>query len=156
MFTSKSLKMGFVALFSCLALMLGMFASTGIASAHSANAAQSKTSTSQTSLNWRRRHHHHDFVCVKVTFVKVVFVPVHQNWWDSQTLNDWNSWGQWDTQQNLSWSQNSAFFDTNPWDFNNFNMNEENHFQGFFIVIVTEKIFCGGQFERETSFSFDR
>ncbi len=40
------LKVGFVGVLSCLALMLGLFSSTGIASAHSTQALQSQTSAS--------------------------------------------------------------------------------------------------------------
>ena len=43
---STRLKVGFVSVLSCLALMLGLFASTGIASAHSAQATQSQMSAS--------------------------------------------------------------------------------------------------------------
>ncbi len=40
------LKVGFVGVLSCLALMLGLFSSTGVASAHSTQALQSQTSAS--------------------------------------------------------------------------------------------------------------
>src|SRR3989442_10089527 len=43
---STHLKVGLVTLFSCLALMLGLFSSTGIASAHSTQALQSQASAS--------------------------------------------------------------------------------------------------------------
>jgi len=43
---STRLKVGFVGLFSCLALFLGLFASTGIASAHSTRAQHSQASVS--------------------------------------------------------------------------------------------------------------
>src|SRR6266849_2055847 len=43
---SKHLKVGLVTLFSCLALMLGLLSSTGIASAHSTQALQSQASAS--------------------------------------------------------------------------------------------------------------
>ena len=43
------LKVGLVTLFSCLVLMLGLFSSTGIASAHSTQALQSQTSQANTS-----------------------------------------------------------------------------------------------------------
>src|SRR5713101_8381729 len=46
---STHLKVGLVTLFSCLALMLGLLASTGVASAHSTQALQ--TQTSQTSVS---------------------------------------------------------------------------------------------------------
>src|SRR6266446_2630961 len=53
---STRLKVGFVSVLSCLALMLGLFASTGIASAHSAQATDSQVSAStsvSTSANAR-------------------------------------------------------------------------------------------------------
>ncbi len=40
------LKVGFVGVLSCLALMLGLFSSTGVASAHSTQALQSQASAS--------------------------------------------------------------------------------------------------------------
>ena len=40
------LKVGFVGVLSCLALMLGLFSSTGVASAHGTQALQSQTSAS--------------------------------------------------------------------------------------------------------------
>src|SRR6266849_3203030 len=43
---STHLKVGLVTLFSCLALMLGLLSSTGIASAHSTQALQSQASAS--------------------------------------------------------------------------------------------------------------
>jgi len=43
---STRIKVGFVGFLSCLALMLGMFTSTGVASAHSTQAAHSQTSAS--------------------------------------------------------------------------------------------------------------
>ena len=41
---STRLKVGFVAVLSCLTLLLGLFATTGIASAHSSQAAHTQTS----------------------------------------------------------------------------------------------------------------
>jgi hypothetical protein len=43
---STRLKAGFLSVLSCLAIMLGLFASTGIASAHTAQATQSQVSAS--------------------------------------------------------------------------------------------------------------
>jgi len=51
---STRLKVGFVGFLSCLALMLGMFASTGVASAYSTQAVHSQTSAS-TLVNDRGR-----------------------------------------------------------------------------------------------------
>jgi hypothetical protein len=51
---STRLKVGFVGFLSCLALMLGMFTSTGVASAYSTQAVHTQTSTS-TLVNDRGR-----------------------------------------------------------------------------------------------------
>src|SRR5262249_43688347 len=48
---STHLKVGLVTLFSCLALMLGLFSSSGIASAHSTQALQSQVSASTLAAN---------------------------------------------------------------------------------------------------------
>ena len=55
---STQFKVGLVTIFSCLALLLGLFASTGVASAHSSQAAHTQTSQVSTSTEdqqWCRR-----------------------------------------------------------------------------------------------------
>jgi hypothetical protein len=47
------LRVGFVTVLSCLALLLGLFASTGTVSAHSAQAAHTQTSVSSVSTDVR-------------------------------------------------------------------------------------------------------
>src|SRR2546425_7160502 len=54
MLVSTSLKVTFVTVFSCLALLLGLFTSAGIASAHSTHVLHSQTSTSQSAEQLRR------------------------------------------------------------------------------------------------------
>ena len=58
-------KVGFVTFLSCLTLLLGLFFSTGIASAHSVQAHQAQTSASVSTADrcyrvFVRRHHHFD------------------------------------------------------------------------------------------------
>ena len=55
---STQFKVGLVTIFSCLALLLGLFASTGVASAHSYQAAHTQTSQVSASTEdqqWCRR-----------------------------------------------------------------------------------------------------
>jgi hypothetical protein len=52
---SLSMKVGLVSLFSCLALLLGLFSSTGMASAHTANTLQSVHISSSTLADPKRR-----------------------------------------------------------------------------------------------------
>ncbi len=161
---SNSLKVTFVTMFSCLALMLGLFSSTGIASAHSAHTLNSQTSASQSAEQWRNR-------CRLLIIEKVVFVPRH-TWWNNNWNNDWNNQGNdsWNNSWNNGWNnnwnngfqpdQNLQFSeDTNGFDFNhdnldNFNRFDENRFGGFFIVKVTEIRTCHG-FRDNRFFQFD-
>ena|SRR2546422_732842 len=157
---SNNLKVTFVTMFSCLALMLGLFSSTGIASAHSAHTLNSQTSASQSAEQWRNR-------CRLLIIEKVVFVPRHTWWnnnWNNQGNDSWNNG--WNNNWNNSWNngfqpdQNLQFSeDTNGFDFNhdnldNFNRFDENRFGGFFIVKVTEIRTCHG-FRDNRFFQFD-
>jgi hypothetical protein len=49
---SIRLKVGFVGVLACLMLVLGLFSSTGVASAHSTQAVHSQTSVSTLTDNW--------------------------------------------------------------------------------------------------------
>src|SRR5712692_8665307 len=146
---SNSLKVTLVTIFSCLAIMLGLFSSTGIASAHSATALQSQTSASQSAEQWRARR-------CQVFFVeRVVFVPTH-HWWNNGSNNGWNNGSNdgwvngldngWNNgflpDQTFQFSENTNNFDFNHGDFSNFNRVDENRFGGFFIVKVTEIRIC--------------
>src|SRR5579864_4130877 len=98
MFTSKRLKLTFATILSCLVLMLGLFATTGVASAHTSNAAQSKASTSQSAAD-----HHRDRNCRVLVIEQVIFVPFQNEWWN----NDWNNWGWQQSDQNIQFWQNN-------------------------------------------------
>jgi hypothetical protein len=148
---TNSLKVTFVTIFSCLAIMLGLFASTGIASAHSATALQSQTSASQSADQWRER-------CQRVFIVRKVFV---RNWWDNPWNNGWRNG--WDNGWNNSWNNGQErdfqFSDTgsnlffNPDQFGFFNRGDE--FGGHFVFKVTEVLICRGHREHRF-FQFDR
>ena len=161
---SNNLKVTFVTMFSCLALMLGLFSSTGIASAHSAHTLNSQTSASQSAEQRGNR-------CRLLVIEKVVFVPRH-TWWNNNWNNDWNNQGNdswnnswnngWNNNwnngfqpdQNLQFSEDTNGFDFNHGDFSNFNRFDENRFGGFFVVKVTEIRTCHG-FRDNRFFQFD-
>src|SRR5260370_32365723 len=130
---TNRLKVTFVTMVSCLALMLGLFSSTGIASAHSAHTLNSQTSASQSAEQWRNR-------CRLLIIEKVVFVPRH-TWWNNNWNNDWNNQGNdsWNNSWNNGWNnnwnngfqpdQNLQFSeDTNGFDFNHDNLDNFNRF----------------------------
>ena len=141
---SNNLKVTFVTMFSCLALMLGLFSSTGIASAHSAHTLNSQTSTSQSAEQWGNR-------CRLLVIEKVVFVPRH-TWWNNSWNNNWNNGFQPD--QNFQFSEDTNGFDFNHDNLDNFNRFDENRFGGFFVVKVTEIRTCHG-FRDNRFFQFD-
>ena len=153
---SNNLKVTFVTMFSCLALMLGLFSSTGIASAHSAHTLNSQTSASQSAEQRGNR-------CRLLVIEKVVFVPRH-HWWNNGWNNNWdngwnNSWNNgWNNEfqpdQNFQFSEDTNGFDFNHGDFSNFNRFDENRFGGFFVVKVTEIRTCHG-FRDNRFFQFD-
>ena len=165
---SNNLKVTFVTMFSCLALMLGLFSSTGIASAHSAHTLNSQTSSSQ-GADQRIGG------CRLLITERVIFVHSHPWWnngWDNGWDNGWNnSWDNgWNNGWNNSWnnrwnngfqpeqdfqfSENTNGFDFNHGDFSNFNRFDENRFGGFFVVKVTEIRTCYG-FRDNRFFQFD-
>ncbi len=144
MLHSKRLKIAFATLFTSLTLMLSLFASTGIASAHTANAAQSKASTSQSAEQNRDRD------CKLIIREHVTFVPLQVVWWN----RDWNSWGQRFADQDRDFTVNSSNLDTNQGHFTNFDRRDRNHFFGFFIVRVTEILKCGNHVVKVHTFSF--
>lgn len=154
---TNSLKVTFVTIFSCLAIMLGLFASTGIASAHSATTLQSQTSASQSAEQWWSPR------CRVFTTENVVFVPTH-HWWNNSWNDRWNNgWNNgldsgWNNgflpDQTFQFSENTSNFDFNHGDFSNFNREDENRFGGFFIVKVTETRICHG-FHDNRFFQFD-
>jgi len=136
---SNSLKVTFVTIFSCLAIMLGLFSSTGIASAHSANALQSQTSASQSATQWQRQR------CFRTIVVRRVFV--RDWWWGNQWGNQWgNRWGNgWNNHipQNQSFQFNdngdNLFFNPNQFGF----FNGGSPFGGHFVFQVTVIRICG-------------
>jgi hypothetical protein len=150
MFTSKSLKVGFISLFASLALLLAMFTSTGIASAHT---------TSSQSVDGHHRH------CRLLILETVTFVPFNNfgfNTWNpnNQWNNGWNNNNPWGFQQNqnMSFWQNNNWdnnqWDNNQWDFDHFNGFGQNNINGFFIVRVTEIRVCNGHHNGQHSFEF--
>jgi hypothetical protein len=151
MFTSKSLKVTFITIFASLALLLGMFASTGIASAHTASAQQSKTSASQAVDAGRNRH------CRLFIRERVVFVPETPfffNPWFNNGFNTFgNNWWQ-NRNENFSFWRGNNDFDFNQWDFTNFGGFDQFHNQGRFIIIVTETRICNGHHSGERSFDW--
>ena len=145
MSNSKSLKIAFATLFTSLTLMLSLLTTTGIASAHSANAAQSKASTSQ-SAEQRKK----DRDCRLIIRQHVTFVPFRNLWWDNQ----WNNWGRQFANQDRNFTVNASDFDTNQWHFNNFDRRDRVHFGGFFIVRVTEILKCHDHVVKVRTFTF--
>jgi hypothetical protein len=146
MFTSKGLKLTFATILSSMVLMLGLLGTTGVASAHTASAAQSKASTSQSTDQW-----HRDRNCRVIIIEQVIFVPFQNEWWNPE----WDMWGWEQANQNFSWTaNNTSGFDTNQWDFNNFN-HDDDQFGGFFIIKVTEIIICHGHHHGSHHFEFE-
>jgi hypothetical protein len=148
---TTSIKLTFVTIFTCLGLILGIFASTGVASAHSTTALQNKASTSQSDALGRNRH------CRIRVIETVVFVPFNNQWNNWGMNNGWNNqWNnnQWQQNQNMSFWQNNSNFDSNQGDFENFSGFGQRNVNGFFIVKVTEIKFCNGHHSGQRNFEF--
>jgi hypothetical protein len=135
MLNSKSLKIAFATLFASLTLLLSLFATTGIASAHS---------TSQSA------EHNKDRKCVLIIREHVTFVPFR----NLRGNRDWDSWGWRFANQDRDFTINANGFDNNQWHFNNFDRRDRNHFAGFFIVKVTEILKCNGKVQKVQTFTF--
>jgi hypothetical protein len=139
MFTSKSLKVTFLTIFASLALMLGMFASTGIASAHTATSLQSKASTSQ-SVDQRKNRR-----CVRTIEVEEIFIP---SW---NTGNQWNNgWGGFQQNQSFQFHDNDNSFFFNPDQFGFFHRSN-----GHLFIKVTITVTCG-KFKSVRFFTIER
>jgi hypothetical protein len=129
MFTSKSLKVTFVTIIASFALLLGMFASTGIASAHT---------NGQATDAGKSRH------CKLLISEQVEFVPTFYTY-NPFFYNGYigNNWWQNRNQHYTFWNNNSNF-DYNMWDFTNFGGFYQFQNQGHFILVVTQTRVCNG------------